>query len=114
MKDSPTATGCRFRKPGPSTTHLSTRSIGLPETDKQPTAEQSAKLAELRAKAEALETRRTAAVETEQRQAAEHAETETGDGEQRERRELRSRSNARSLLRRRGRWPPDWTAPKRS
>ena len=68
---------------------------GLPETE-QPTAEQSAKLTELRAKAEGLETRVAAATETETRALQDAPET-TVDGAERERRELRSRSRL-------GRW----------
>ena len=68
---------------------------GLPETD-QPTAEQSAKLTELRAKAEALETRVAAATETETR-ALQTAPEHTVDGAERERRELRGRARI-------GRW----------
>ena len=68
---------------------------GLPETE-QPTAEQSAKLTELRAKAAGLETRVAAATETEQR-ALQNAPEHTVDGAERERRELRSRSRL-------GRW----------
>lgn len=65
--------------------------------DKQPSSEQTAKLTELRDKVTALETRRSAALEVEQR-AADKADGEFDeagqriDGEARERRELRSRS----------------------
>ena len=64
----------------------------LPETQ-QPSAEQTAKLTELRTQMDGLETRRAAALATEQRATTEHVEDKTGgDGENKERRELRSRS----------------------
>ena len=64
----------------------------LPDTQ-QPSAEQTAKLTELRTQMDGLETRRAAALATEQRDTTEHTEDKTGDGgEDKERRELRSRS----------------------
>ena len=63
----------------------------LPDTQ-QPSAEQTAKLTELRTQMDGLETRRAAALATEQRATTEHVEDKTGDGENKERRELRSRS----------------------
>ena len=62
----------------------------LPDTQ-QPTTEQAAKLAELRAQMDGLETRRAAALATEQRATTEHTEDKPG-GEDKARRELRSRS----------------------
>ena len=65
---------------------------GLPDTQ-QPTTEQAAKLTELRTQMDGIETRRAAALATEQRDTTEHIEDKTGDGgEDKERRELRSRS----------------------
>ena len=64
----------------------------LPDTQ-QPSAEQAAKLTELRTQMDGLETRRAAALATEQRDTTEHTEDKTGDGgENKARRELRSRS----------------------
>ena len=64
----------------------------LPDTQ-QPSAEQTAKLTELRTQMDGLETRRAAALATEQRDTTEHTEDKTGDGgEDKARRELRSRS----------------------
>ena len=64
----------------------------LPDTQ-QPSAEQTAKLTELRTQMDGLETRRVAALATEQRATTEHVEDKTGDGgENKARRELRSRS----------------------
>ena len=64
----------------------------LPETQ-QPTTEQAAKLTELRTQMDGIETRRAAALATEQRDTTEHTEDKTGDGgENKARRELRSRS----------------------
>ena len=62
----------------------------LPETQ-QPSAEQAAKLTELRTQMDGIETRRAAALATEQRDTTEHTEDKPG-GEDKERRELRSRS----------------------
>ena len=64
----------------------------LPEAQ-QPSAEQAAKLTELRTQMDGLETRRAAALATEQRATTEHVENKPGDGgENKARRELRSRS----------------------
>ena len=62
----------------------------LPDTQ-QPSAEQAAKMTELRTQMDGLETRRAAALATEQRATTEHTEDKPG-GEDKARRELRSRS----------------------